>query len=73
MDHKIEFHLKELMESKGYSKSRLSRETGLRFETIQGYYLGSISRIDLFVLTQFCEVFSCQIQDIITYNPKKKS
>ncbi len=73
MNHKIEFHLKELMEKKGYSKSKLCRVTGLRFETVQGYYLGSISRIDLFVLSQFCEVFSCKVQDIITYNPKKRS
>ncbi|MBR1748195.1 MAG: helix-turn-helix transcriptional regulator [Bacilli bacterium] len=73
MNHKIEFHLKELMEKKGYSKSRLCREANLRFETVQGYYLGNITRIDLFVLTQFCEILSCKVEDIITYNPKKKS
>lgn len=70
MNHSaIRFKLKEVMEKENMSKSRLSRITGFRFETIQGYYNGNISRIDLFVLSEFCRVLNCKVQDIIEYVP----
>lgn len=68
-NHRITFHLKEVMEKQQMSKSRLCKITGLRFETVQGYYLGSITRIDLYVLSLLCEALSCKVQDIITYQP----
>jgi len=63
----ITFKLDKVMEAKGYSKNRLCVETGLRFETIQGYYNGTISRVDLYVLGAFCKVLKCNTQDIIEY------
>lgn len=59
------------MEKQKMSKNRLCRLTGLRFETIQGYYLGTISRVDLYVLSQLCNALNCNIEDIITYQPEK--
>ncbi len=67
----IVFKLKDLMEEKNYSKNRLCRETGFRFETIQGYYLGNISRVDLFVLSEFCRILNCTVSDILEYCPDK--
>ncbi len=67
MSHNIKFKLKEVMEARGLSKNRLCILTNLRFETIQGYYLGTISRIDLYVISQFCKVLNCKIEDIIEY------
>ena len=70
MNHSaIRFKLKEVMEKKKMSKSRLSRITGFRFETVQGYYMGNISRVDLFVLSEFCRVLNCSIEDILEYVP----
>lgn len=66
----IVFKLTELMEQKGYSKNRLCVESGFRFETIQGYHKGTISRVDLYVLASFCRVLACNIQDIMEYVPK---
>lgn len=66
----IHFKLKEMMEKRGYSKNKLCVQTGLRFETIQGYYYGTISRIDLYVLSQLCRVLQCQVNDIIEYEEK---
>ena len=63
--HQICFKLKKTMEKNHMSKNRLCRLTGLRFETIQGYYLGNISRVDLYVLSQLCMALSCNIEDII--------
>lgn len=66
----IEFHLAQLMREKGFTKNKLCVMCGLRFETIQGYYNGDISRVDLFVLSQLCHVLNCNIQDIIEYVPE---
>ena len=52
------------------SKNHFCRLTDLRFETIQGYYLGTISRIDLYVLSQLCNALSCNVEDIIYYQKK---
>lgn len=67
-NNEITFHLAEVMKKKNYSKTRLCKEANLRFETVQGYYLGNISRIDLYVLTQLCKTLDCNIEDIIKYN-----
>ena len=67
----IDFKLKNLLKKKSYSKNRLARECNFRFETIQGYYNGTISRVDLFVLSEFCRVLDCKIADIIEYKPSK--
>ena len=61
------YALKDVMEKNHMSKSRLCRITGLRFETIQGYYLGTISRIDLYVLSLLCKNLNCKIEDLIEY------
>ena len=66
----IVFKLADVMKQKNYNKNRLCNETGLRYETIQGYYIGSITRVDLTVLSEFCRVLECNIQDIIEYKPK---
>lgn len=68
----IHFKLDQLMKEKGFSKNKLCVKTGLRFETVQGYYKGNISRVDLYVISEMCRVLQCNIQDIIEYNPAKK-
>lgn len=63
----IVFKLADIMEKKGYSKNKLCVKCGLRFETVQGYYLGNISRVDLYVLAAMCKELNCNVQDIIEY------
>ena len=72
-NHAIKFCLKETMEKQHMSKNRLCRLTGLRFETIQGYYLGTISRVDLYVLSLLCKALHCGVEDIITYHEEEIS
>ena len=71
-NHKIKFKLKNLMEEKNLSKNHLCKITGLRFETIQGYYNGNISRVDLYVLSLLCDKLDCKIEDIIEYKDNVK-
>lgn len=70
MEHKIRFKLKEVMEKQHISKNRLCVLTGLRFETVQGYYLGNISRVDLYVLSLLCETLNCKVQDLLEFQKK---
>jgi len=66
----IVFKLAEVMKEKGYSKNKLCVKCNLRFETIQGYYKGNISRIDLYILSRLCKELNCNIQDLIEYRPE---
>lgn len=63
----IVFKLADVMKEKGYSKNKLCERCNLRFETVQGYYLGDISRVDLYVLAAMCKELDCNVQDIIEY------
>ena len=65
----IAFKLDDQMKKHNMSKNHLSRITGFRFETIQGYYNGSISRIDLYIISDFCKIFDCKLGDLIEFVP----
>lgn len=69
--HNIIFKLKSIMNQKNISKNHLCKQTGLRFETIQGYYNGTISRIDLYVLSQLCKALDCNVEDLIEFRKEK--
>ena len=66
----IVFKLADVMKEKGYSKNKLCVKCNLRFETIQGYYKGNISRIDLYIISRLCKELECNIQDLIAYQPE---
>jgi len=71
IENNIKFKLADVMKKRGYSKNKLCVKGGLRFETIQGYYKGNISRIDLYVLSQLCKVLECKVEDLIEYSTDK--
>lgn len=64
----IKFKLSDLLKEKGYTKNKLCVRCNLRFETVQGYCLGNISRVDLYVLAAICKELDCKIQDIMEYD-----
>lgn len=71
-ENKIIFKLKNVMDEKKMSKNHLCKLTGLRFETVQGYYKGNISRVDLYVLSLLCKTLDCQVEDLIQYQEEKE-
>ncbi len=71
-DSGIIFKLADLLKEKGYSKNKLCVRCNLRFETVQGYYLGNISRVDLYVLAAMCKELNCRVEDIIEYVSDEK-
>lgn len=63
----IKITLKEVMKEKDITKNRLSVLTGVKFDTIQKYYLGNVYRIDVDVLAKFCYALGCDVSDLVKY------
>ncbi|MDD3137842.1 MAG: helix-turn-helix transcriptional regulator [Lachnospiraceae bacterium] len=51
---KISFHVKEIMDSKNMTRSKLSKLANVRFEVADKWYNGNIERMDIDVLTRIC-------------------
>ncbi|MCL2696143.1 MAG: helix-turn-helix transcriptional regulator [Clostridiales bacterium] len=66
---RVHIKLKEVMAQKQITRNRLCVLTGIKFDTVQKYYLGCVYRIDVDVLAKFCYALDCQIHDIIEYKP----
>ncbi len=64
---KIELHLKERMEEKGFSRYQLAKLTNTRFEVVNKWYGGEVERIDADILARFCYTLDCNVSDIIEY------
>lgn len=64
---KINYHVKEVMDNKNMTRSRLSKLANVRFEVADKWYNGNIERMDIDVLTRICYVLDCEISDLMTY------
>lgn len=64
---KIEINLKSVMDKKGISKNRLAKMVGTDNNTINRYYNGELSKLDVDILARICFVLECNISDLIKY------
>ena len=64
---KIEVHLKEILDAKGFTRNYLSTATNTRFEVINKWYENDVERMDLDVLARICYVLECKPEDILKY------
>ena len=64
---KIEVHLKEILDAKGFTRNYLSTATNTRFEVISKWYENDVERMDLDVLARICYVLECKPEDILKY------
>ena len=64
-------NIKDLMDSKGISRSRLSRITGIRYSMINRYYQSGneLQRIDLHIFSKICYALDCPLESIMKYYP----
>lgn len=60
-------HLREILDMRKIPRNELARAIGTRFEVIDKWYSGDVSRIDADILARICYVLDCQVQDILTY------
>lgn len=65
---KISFRVKEIMDAKNMTRSKLAKLANVRFEVADKWYNGNIERMDIDVLTRVCFVLDCNINDLMTYN-----
>lgn len=68
---RVEFKLAEVMMKKNISKNRLCKEADLHFQTLQKYYKGNITKLDIDVLIRICHALGCNFNDIIVYREEQ--
>lgn len=67
---KVEIKLGSIMDRYGISMYQMTKLTGLKHTTVKSYYTNApITRVDLDVISKFCYVLDCKIEDIIEYIP----
>lgn len=65
--------LADVMREKGINKNQMIVRTGLRYETIQGYYVDNITRVDLYVLAALCRALDCKVEDLLEFRETHSS
>lgn len=63
----IRFKLLEVIEKNNITRYKLSKITGIRYDTICNYCSGNVTLLNKEYLKIFCEVLNCQISDILEY------
>ena len=65
---KVELKLKEIMDEKEISISKMSGAINTRYGIVKKYYNNDCYYVDLNLLAKFCYVLNCHIEDILEYN-----
>lgn len=65
--YKVE--LKNVMEQKQISRTKLSKITQIKYDIINKYYNGRCKQGDLGTITKICYVLQCKIDEILIYEP----
>ena len=65
------FKLEEVLEHKQISKNKLMKDTETDFKVIQRIAKGTITKVDIYVLSRICDYLDCTMTDIIDYQKKK--
>ena len=63
----ITLHLRERMEGRGLKRNQVASAIGTRFEVVDKWCQGDVSRIDADILARLCYVLECDVDDLITY------
>ena len=65
----IKFHLKELINERKISRYALARQVDTRFDVINRWCIGDITKLDLDILARICYVLDCKVSDLLEYSP----
>ena len=63
----ITLHLRELMDARGVTRNQMATAIHARFEVVDKWYRGEVSRIDMDVLARICYVLNCDVQELLIY------
>ena len=65
---KVEIKLSSIMDKQNISIYQMSKLTFLKHSTVKNYYNNCpLTRVDLDVISKFCYVLNCKIEDILEY------
>lgn len=64
---KIIIKLDEYLKSNNISRTSLSRNGNLRYDTILSYCRGEVTRLDTDTLIKICATLKCSISDILEF------
>ena len=68
----IKFKVKELLEKNKMSRYKLRQYTSLSYERVNDQYFGRVKAIKTEELEELCNIFNCNIQDIVEFKKNKK-
>lgn len=63
----IQFKLLDVLNKNNITRYKLSKITGIRYDTICNYCKGNVTLLNKEYLKIFCDVLNCNINDIIEY------
>ena len=64
----VKIILKDILDMKEIARNKLSKLTGLSYNTINRYYKNApITSVDLDILAKICFVLNCEISDLLKY------
>ena len=66
----LKFKLLDVLMANGITKYKLSKMTGIRYDTICNYCSGKVTLSNKEYINIFCNILNCQVSDIIEYVPK---
>ena len=65
---KVEIKLRSIMDKKNVSIYQVSQLASLKHTTVKNYYYNCpISRVDLDVVSKWCYVLDCKVEDLLEY------
>ncbi len=68
----VRLHLRELMEERNISLTKLSFRAEMQRTQLKHYYDGTIQRLDMAVLSRLCYALECDLHDLLEYIPPKQ-
>lgn len=68
----LEFKIKQLLEKNNISRYKLRQYSTLSYERINDYYFGRVKSLKTEEIEQLCEIFNCNVQDLVEYKKNKQ-
>lgn len=65
----VKLHLKEIMEARNISLSKLSFRAEMQRTQLKHYCDNDIQRLDMAVLSRLCYALKCNLNDLLEYIP----
>lgn len=63
----IKFKLLDILNRNNITRFKLSKITGIRYDTICNYCNGNVTLLNIQYIKIFCQTLECKISDILEY------